>query len=181
MGSFLLKKAVGLSNISDLLDKSGIFYNYSTKVLPSFDYDTAGKHIAREDSTWNGKYVIGQPAEVTYSFPKWEGKFNQFGNKNPYEFNELQKEHARKSLDAWSDIANIKFTEVAVGNVDGMKASDVKQILLLVISMIPMAHFRLMQHCLIPMLMEKIFLAKHGLVIIIMQVILHQNWVIMVV
>ena len=89
MGSFLLKKAVGLSNISDLLDKSGIFYNYSTKVLPSFDYDTAGKHIAREDSTWNGKYVIGQPAEVTYSFPKWEGKFNQFGNKNPYEFNEL--------------------------------------------------------------------------------------------
>ena len=33
-------------------------------------------------------------------------------------------------LDAWSDIANIKFTEVAVGNVDGMKASDVKQILL---------------------------------------------------
>lgn len=126
MGSFLLKKAVGLSNISDLLDKSGIFYNYSTKVLPSFDYDTAGKHIAREDSTWNGKYVIGQPAEVTYSFPKWEGKFNQFGNKNPYEFNELQKEHARKSLDACSDIANIKFTEVAVGNVDGMKASDVK-------------------------------------------------------
>lgn len=113
MGSSLLKKAVGLSNVSDLLDKSGIFYNFSAKTLPSFDYDTAGKHIAREDSTWNGKYVIGQAAEVTYSFPTWAGKkFNDFGDKNPYGFNSTQKEHARKSLDAWSDIANIKFTEV---------------------------------------------------------------------
>ena len=113
MGSSLLKKAVGLSNISDLLDKSGIFYNYSAKALPSFDYDTAGKHIAREDSTWNGKYVIGQSAEVTYSFPTWSGKkFNDFGDKNPYQFNAAQREHAKLSLDAWADVANIKFIEV---------------------------------------------------------------------
>ncbi|MEQ4922909.1 serralysin family metalloprotease [Proteus hauseri] len=113
MSSSLLKKAVGLSNISDLLDKNGIFYNYSAKTLPSFDYDTAGKHIAREDSTWNGKYVIGQSAEVTYSFPTWSGKkFNDFGDKNPYQFNAAQKEHAKLSLDAWADVANIKFIEV---------------------------------------------------------------------
>lgn len=34
-GFFFIKKAAGLSNISDLLDKSGIFYNFSTKTLPS--------------------------------------------------------------------------------------------------------------------------------------------------
>lgn len=114
MGSSLLKKAVGLSNVSDLLDKSDIFYNFSAITLRSFDYDTAGKHIARENSTWNGKSVIGQAAEVTYSFPTWAGKkFNDFGDKDPYGFNSKQKDHAKQSLDAWSDIANIKFTEVA--------------------------------------------------------------------
>lgn len=113
MGSSLLKKAVGLFNVSDSLDKSGIFYNYAVKPKTSFDYDTAGKYIAREDSTWNGKYVIGQAAEVTYSFPTWAGKnFNDFDDKNPYQFNQLQQEHAKLSLNAWADVANIKFTEV---------------------------------------------------------------------
>lgn len=113
MSSSLFKKTAGLSNISDLLDKSGVFYNYSANNLLSFDYDKAGKHIAREDSTWNGKYVIGQSATVTYSFPTWEGKkFNDFGDKNPYQFNSAQKEHAKLSLDAWADVANIKFIEV---------------------------------------------------------------------
>ncbi len=37
MGSFFIKKPLGyLIFLIYLLDKSGIFYNYSTKVLPSF-------------------------------------------------------------------------------------------------------------------------------------------------
>lgn len=116
MSSTLLKKAMGLSSISDLLDKGNIFYNQAANSLPSFDYETAGKHIARENSTWSGlgEHQMGRPAyDVTFSFPTWYGqKKNDFYDNNPYGFNDTQKEQARISLDSWADVANITFREV---------------------------------------------------------------------
>ncbi|OAT24985.1 serralysin family metalloprotease [Proteus myxofaciens] len=116
MGSTLLKKAIGLSSASDFLDKNGLFYNYNANRLPSFDYDKAGKHIARENKSWSGygENQMGQSAEVTYSFPTWSHMpTNIFGDKNPYQFNLQQKEQAKFSLNSWADVANITFKEVA--------------------------------------------------------------------
>ncbi|HGJ5875441.1 MAG TPA: hypothetical protein ACHBX0_02315 [Arsenophonus sp.] len=38
---------------------------------PSYDIDQAATQITRENSTWNGKHIIGHSATVNYSFDKW--------------------------------------------------------------------------------------------------------------
>ncbi|EPU0812319.1 serralysin family metalloprotease [Morganella morganii] len=82
----------------------------------SYDAFEAGNYIARTNTGWNGAGVTGQSAEVTYSFPTWEGiYYNAAGNTGLRGFNEYQKDQARLSLQSWADVANITFTEVEAG------------------------------------------------------------------
>lgn len=82
----------------------------------SCDTLEAGNYIAGTNTGWNGAGVTGQSAEVTYSFPTWEGiYYNAAGNTGLRGFNEYQKDQARLSLQSWADVANITFTEVEAG------------------------------------------------------------------
>ncbi|KOO20640.1 serine 3-dehydrogenase [Morganella morganii] len=82
----------------------------------SYDAFEAGNYIARTNTGWNGAGVTEQSAEVTYSFPTWEGiYYNAAGNTGLRGFNEYQKDQARLSLQSWADVANITFTEVEAG------------------------------------------------------------------
>ncbi|EML9903092.1 M10 family metallopeptidase [Morganella morganii] len=82
----------------------------------SYDAFEAGNYIARTNTGWNGAGVTGQSAEVTYSFPTWEGiYYNAAGNTGLRGFNEYQKDQSRLSLQSWADVANITFTEVEAG------------------------------------------------------------------
>ncbi|AMG68978.1 serralysin family metalloprotease [Morganella morganii] len=82
----------------------------------SYDAFEAGDYIARSNTGWNGAGVLGQPAEVTYSFPTWEGMYyNGAGNTGLKGFNDYQKDQARLSLQSWADVANITFKEVDAG------------------------------------------------------------------
>lgn len=116
MGVAAYSKEGGWSFIHDFLNSpergNGRYIN--NKI--SYDAFDAGSHIARENTTWNGIGKIGLPAEVTYSFPTWEGMYkNGFGDKGLQGFNANQQAQARLSLQSWSDVANIKFTEVNAG------------------------------------------------------------------
>lgn len=72
MGVVAYGKEGGWSFIHDFLNSpergNGRYIN--NKI--SYDTFDAGSHIARENTTWNGIGKIGQPAEVTYSFPTWK-------------------------------------------------------------------------------------------------------------
>lgn len=97
----------------------------------SYDAFDAGSQIVRANTGWNGAGVLGQPAEVTYSFPTWEGMYyNGAGNTGLKGFNDYQKDQARLSLQSWADVANITFKEVDAGRGKSIPISP------LVISMI---------------------------------------------
>ncbi|WP_413492290.1 serralysin family metalloprotease [Morganella psychrotolerans] len=116
MGVVAYGKEGGWSFINDFLDSPGRGNGRYINNKISYDAFDAGDHIARKNTTWNGIDKIGQPAEVTYSFPTWEGMYrNAFGDKGLQGFNENQQAQARLSLQSWSDVANIKFTEVNAG------------------------------------------------------------------
>lgn len=80
---------------------------------PSLSPERAGLQISRGDQTWNGSKVIGKGATLNYHFynklPKYMPKMLS-GFKS---FSPGQKEAVKKSLQSWSDVANLKFKEVA--------------------------------------------------------------------
>ena len=116
----LVKKdtdSTSAKTVNSLLKSSdrgnGLISNEKT----SYSIDDAGKQISRGEHSWNGVGVINKEAEVTYTFPKWEYdqiNFNEKfdGNTHLSEFTEKQKEQAERALQAWADVANIKFTKI---------------------------------------------------------------------
>lgn len=79
----------------------------------SLSPERAGLQISRADQIWNGNKVIGKAATLNHHFytkpPKYMPKMLA-GFKT---FSPGQKEVAKKSLQSWSDAANLKFKEVA--------------------------------------------------------------------
>ena len=78
----------------------------------------AGENISRLERTWNGKDVTGEEVALNYSFPEWihdKKNLNKLFTQNTglSQFTDDQKEQARLSLQSWSDVANITFTEVS--------------------------------------------------------------------
>ncbi|MBW5407693.1 serralysin family metalloprotease [Morganella morganii] len=105
--------------IDDVLSNPGRGNGHWINNKISYNTLDAGSHIARSNTGWNGAGVIKKPAEVTYSFPTWEGMYyNEAGHTGLQGFNDYQKGQARLSLQSWSDVANIKFTEVNAGRGD---------------------------------------------------------------
>lgn len=80
---------------------------------PMLTNERAGLQISRGDFTWNGVKVIGKPVALTYYFytkpPKHMSSFKIGGFKA---FSRGQKLAVKKSLESWSDVANISFKEV---------------------------------------------------------------------
>lgn len=94
-------------------------YIYNTKESrkPHYDNDQAGKQIIREGDSWNEKNVFQKNVDLKFSFPDWKyDELNQCQRSSVRHsklsiFTEEQQEQAKRSLEAWSDVANINFTE----------------------------------------------------------------------
>lgn len=116
MGIAAYGREDGWSFIDDVLNSPGRGNGRWINNKISYDAFEAGDYIARSNTGWNGVGVTGQPAEVTYSFPTWEGMYyNGAGNTGLKGFNDYQKDQARLSLQSWADVANITFKEVDAG------------------------------------------------------------------
>lgn len=82
----------------------------------SFSNEQAGLFITRENQTWNGYKVFGQPVKLTFSFPDYKfSSTNVAGDTGLSKFSAEQQQQAKLSLQSWADVANITFTEVAAG------------------------------------------------------------------
>lgn len=82
----------------------------------SFSTEQAGLFITRENQTWNGYKVFGQPVKLTFSFPDYKfSSTNVAGDTGLSKFSAEQQQQAKLSLQSWSDVANITFTEVGAG------------------------------------------------------------------
>lgn len=123
MHNTLSESENGWDRINELLhyhDRgNGLYVNGK----PSYDIDTAGTQIARENISW--KQIHNTPDEgpttITFSFPDWEaGKKNIGGDTIHSGFSPEQQAQARLALQSWSDVANIKFVEV-----DSNQKSDI--------------------------------------------------------
>lgn len=103
--------------VSSLLNNSGRGNGLIINEKTSYSIDDAGKQISRGDHTWNGVGVINKGATVSYSFPDWkydEINFNEKfgGDTNLSAFTKKQQTQAEQALQAWADVADIKFTKV---------------------------------------------------------------------
>lgn len=82
----------------------------------SFSNEQAGLFITRENQTWNGYKVFGQPVKLTFSFPDYKfSATNVAGDTGLSKFSAEQQQQAKLSLQSGADVANITFTEVAAG------------------------------------------------------------------
>lgn len=85
-----------------------------TVLHPSKTFENAGLELVRGDRSWHDKGVTDTPVSLTYSF--WEkapGNMSSMGISGFSSFNAEQREQAKLSLQSWSDVANITFTETS--------------------------------------------------------------------
>lgn len=83
------------------------------KGKPSLSSDQAAQQLVRTGLTWNGKDVFHTPVKITFSFPEYSfwGYTPDGTETGLSSFTPIQIQMAKLSLQAWSDIANINFTE----------------------------------------------------------------------
>ncbi|QQG27072.1 M10 family metallopeptidase [Pectobacterium carotovorum] len=99
-----------------LNDVAPLFYNHvrgGDVVLsgkPSFTSEEAGWQIVRDGLTWNGTDVFGKPANLTYSFLQ-NVRSIPSGDQGFVKFSAAQEQQAKLSLQSWSDVAKITFTQ----------------------------------------------------------------------
>ncbi|AEF45574.1 Serralysin [Serratia sp. AS12] len=82
---------------------------------PSQSAESAGINLARPLLTWNGtgQEATGKGATVTFAFPTWsEYEKNGSGDGGLSGLDATQKAFAKASLQAWADVANLKFKEL---------------------------------------------------------------------
>ncbi|WJM81974.1 serralysin family metalloprotease [Pectobacterium brasiliense] len=109
--SALHAAGTGYSDVYDL-------YNYHSRGdgqlngKPSFTSDLAAKEIVRDGLTWNGTNVFGKSANLTYSFLQ-NVRSIPSGDQGFVKFSAAQEQQAKLSLQSWSDVANITFTQVS--------------------------------------------------------------------
>ncbi|MBH3155944.1 M10 family metallopeptidase [Serratia ureilytica] len=85
-----------------------------TVLHPSKTSENAGLELVRGDRSWHDKGVTEKPVSLTYSF--WEkapGNMSSMSISGFSSFNAEQREQAKLSLQSWSDVANITFTETS--------------------------------------------------------------------
>ncbi|MCV9878226.1 serralysin family metalloprotease [Brenneria izbisi] len=99
------------SEINDFLYYSERGGGLTLNGKPSYTNADAAKEISRDNITWNGADVLGQSADLTYSFLQSVRSIPS-GDQGFVKFNPVQMEQARLALQSWSDLANITFTEV---------------------------------------------------------------------
>ncbi|WGL98942.1 M10 family metallopeptidase C-terminal domain-containing protein [Arsenophonus sp. aPb] len=83
-------------------------YSYGVNNKPSYDITKAAEQISRANSTWNGKNILGRPADITYTFYDWS-QANSPGSNQMVGLSEQQQQHILLALDSWADVANITF------------------------------------------------------------------------
>lgn len=85
-----------------------------TVLHPSKTFENAGLELVRGDRSWHDKGVTDTPVTLTFSF--WEkapGNMSSMGISGFSSFNAEQREQAKLSLQSWSDVANITFSETS--------------------------------------------------------------------
>ncbi|PHM36934.1 alkaline metalloproteinase precursor [Xenorhabdus mauleonii] len=109
---------VGLSDSHFTQDVNALLTAYVPNYDPTIRVahkplgDNAPNELVRTNFHWEGKIGSSGALELSYHFlksaPAIMPRFNISGFSS---FNEDQKEAARLSLQSWSDVANVKFTE----------------------------------------------------------------------
>ena len=114
--SSLAAAATGYDAVDDLLHYHERGNGIQINGKDSFSNEQAGLFITRENQTWNGYKVFGQPVKLTFSFPDYKfSSTNVAGDTGLSKFSAEQQQQAKLSLQSWADVANITFTEVAAG------------------------------------------------------------------
>ncbi|MGQ8774568.1 serralysin family metalloprotease [Serratia sp. NA_112.1] len=83
-------------------------------IHPSKSFENAGLELIRGDRSWHDKGVTDTAVNLSYSF--WEqapGNMSSMAISGFRSFNQQQREQAKLSLQSWSDVANITFTETS--------------------------------------------------------------------
>lgn len=83
-------------------------------IHPSKSFENAGLELIRGDRSWHDKGVTDTAVNLSYSF--WEqapGNMSSMAISGFSSFNQQQREQAKLSLQSWSDVANITFTETS--------------------------------------------------------------------
>lgn len=83
-------------------------------IHPSKSFENAGLELIRGDRSWHDKGVTETAVNLSYSF--WEqapGNMSSMAISGFSSFNAQQREQAKLSLQSWSDVANITFTETS--------------------------------------------------------------------
>ncbi|HEX3887320.1 MAG TPA: M10 family metallopeptidase C-terminal domain-containing protein [Phenylobacterium sp.] len=95
---------------------------------PSFTIDQAASQIVRGEPGWSG--ALGEPFTVTYAFRADAPAQMPDDTAGFQEFTSAQIDQATLALQAWSDVANIKFVRVGFGDTGAGAYSDNATILL---------------------------------------------------
>ncbi|MBI6548920.1 serralysin family metalloprotease [Xenorhabdus lircayensis] len=119
---------VGLSDSNSVQDVNALLTAYVPNYDPSIRVahkplgDEAPDELVRGDYHWSNKYISSSGTlELSYHFlPSKPAIMPLFKISGFSAFNEEQKETARLSLQSWSDVTNIKFTEVSSANKANM-------------------------------------------------------------
>jgi serralysin len=90
-------------------DERGDFGQASSK--PSLTVDEAATQLGRVNVTWGT--ALGQPATVTFAFRSTAPATNPDDTEGFIRFNPAQVAATVNGLNAWSDVANIRFQQVA--------------------------------------------------------------------
>ncbi|HGJ5899630.1 M10 family metallopeptidase C-terminal domain-containing protein [Arsenophonus apicola] len=86
-------------------------YSNGVNNKPSYDITKAAEQISRENSTWNGKNILGRHADITYTFYDWgQANSNSPGSTQVVGLSEQQQQQILLALDSWADVANITFS-----------------------------------------------------------------------
>ncbi|MBB1585157.1 serralysin family metalloprotease [Serratia sp. OS31] len=111
----IIARLIELNDIVVSSCKNDDFNSVTVTGKPSLTSVDAAHQIVRTGLTWNGNNVFHKAANITFSFPEFyfssytPGK-NETGLS---QFTNIQKNMAKLSIQAWSDVADITFLEVS--------------------------------------------------------------------
>ncbi|MDC9595649.1 serralysin family metalloprotease [Xenorhabdus anantnagensis] len=114
---------VGLSDSNSVHDVHSLLTAYvpnsdpDVRVAHKVLADEAPDRLVRGDYQWSKKYINSGTLELSYHFLESEPSIMPWFKISDFSsFNEEQQEAAKLSLQSWSDVAKIKFTEVSNAN-----------------------------------------------------------------
>src|SRR5687767_12396445 len=84
----------------------------SDNSLPSYTTDQAAQQLTRYGGSWNGAFVTGTPATVTYAFRATAPGTMPADMAGFSQMTAAQIAAAELALQSWADVANITFVRV---------------------------------------------------------------------